>query len=63
MKKKYIIPSIVVEKAGLPAVMDVLSAGKIEFGGGNGGTGDGGKFSVDAKYDAFGTFDDEYDDE
>jgi hypothetical protein len=52
-----------VEKAVLPAVMDVLSAGKIEFGGGNGGTGDGGKFSVDAKYDAFGTFDDEYDDE
>ena len=74
MKKIYIKPSIVVEKAVLPAIMEFLSADVMEFGGGNGGTGDGtgtgdgsAPVHVDSKfmrYDGFGafdTFDDEYD--
>lgn len=67
MKKKYMKPSIVVEKAVLPAVMETLSAGRREFGGGTGDTGSGGDFILESKslyYDGFGTFgtfDDEYD--
>jgi hypothetical protein len=72
MKKKYIKPSIVVEKAVLPAIMEFLSADVMEFAGGNGGTGGGtgdgtAPVHVDSKfmrYDGFGafdTFDDEYD--
>ena len=72
MKKIYIKPSIVVELAVLPAIMEFLSADVMEFGGGNGGTGGGTgdgntPIHVDSKflrYDGFGTFDtfdDEYD--
>ena len=72
MKKIYIKPSIVVEVAVLPAIMEFLSADVMEFGGGNGGTGGGTgdgttPIHVDSKflrYDGFGafdTFDDEYD--
>ena len=73
MKKIYLKPSIVVEVAVLPAIMEFLSADSLVFGGGNGGTGTGGTgdeeipISVDSKfmnYDGFGafdTFDDEYD--
>ena len=72
MKKIYIKPSIVVEKAVLPAIMEFLSADVMEFAGGNGGTGGGtgdgtAPVHVDSKfmrYDGFGafdTFDDEYD--
>ena len=72
MKKIYIKPSIVVEKAVLPAIMEFLSADSMVFGGGNGGTntgtGDPGDdnppIHVDSKfmnYDGFGAFDDEYD--
>ena len=67
MKKKYIKPSIVVEMAVLPAVMDDLSAGRIEFGGGSGdadGGGGDGEFIIEGKYGGFGSFgsfdDDEY---
>ena len=66
MKKIYIKPSIVVEKAVLPAVMEYLSADSMVFGGGNGGTGDGeNPTEVSSKsmyYDGFGrfgTFDDD----
>ena len=66
MKKIYIKPSIVVEVAVLPAIMEFLSADVIQFGGGNGGTGDGtAPVHVDSKfmrYDGFGTFD-AFDDE
>ena len=68
MKKIYIKPSIVVEKAVLPAIMDILSAGKLEFGGGSGGTGDGTTPTiVESKYSGYdgfgtlGTYDDEDD--
>ena len=72
MKKIYIKPSIVVEKAVLPAIMEFLSVDVMEFAGGNGGTGGGtgdgtAPVHVDSKfmrYDGFGTFDtfdDEYD--
>ena len=64
MKKKYMKPSIVVEKAVLPAIMDTLSAGRIDFGGGTGDTGSG-EFIIEAKSmynDGFGTFD-TFDDE
>ena len=72
MKKIYLKPSIVVEVAVLPAIMEFLSADSMEFAGGNGGTGGGtgdgtAPVHVDSKfmrYDGFGTFDtfdDEYD--
>ena len=57
MKKKYMKPSIVVEKAVLPALMGDLSAGRLEFGG-TGDTGSG--FVIESKslyYDGFGSFD------
>ncbi len=60
MKKKYMKPSIVVEKAVLPAIMDTISAGRLEFGGGTGDTGSGSGFVIESKsmyYDCFGTFD------
>ena len=66
MRKKYMKPSIVVEKAVLPAIMDILSAGKLEFGGGSGGTGDGVTPTiVESKYMGYGGFGtvDTYDDE
>ena len=66
MKKIYIKPSIVVEKSVLPAIMDTLSADKVDFGGGTGGTGDGETpIEVQSKYmyydgfDSFGTFDED----
>ena len=72
MKKIYIKPSIVVEKAVLPAIMEFLSADVMEFGGGNGGTGGGtgdgntpihvdSKFLRDDGFGTFDTFDDEFD--
>ena len=61
MTKIYIKPSIVVEKSVLPAIMDTLSADKVDFGGGTGGTGDGNTpTEVQSKYmfyDGFGSFD------
>ena len=66
MKKKYMKPSIVVEKSVLPAIMNTLSADYMEFGGGTGGTGDGVTPTiVESKYmgyDGFGTLG-TYDDE
>lgn len=66
MKKIYIKPSIVVEKSVLPAIMDTLSADKVDFGGGTGGTGDGetptevqSKFMYYDGFDSFGTFDED----
>ena len=63
MKKIYIKPSIVVEKSVLPAIMDTLSADKVDFGGGTGGTGDGETaIEVQSKYmyyDGFGSFDED----
>lgn len=60
MKKKYMKPSIVVEKCALPVLMQDVSIGKVGFGGGNGNLNDGDdEFSVDSKimfYDDFGTF-------
>ena len=42
MKKIYIKPSIVVEENVLTAVMqENLSTDSLDYGGGNGGTGDG----------------------
>ena len=77
MKKIYIKPSIVVEEAVLPAIMDILSTDSMEFAGGNGdtgtntGTGDSGddnppvsaesKFMNCYGFGTFGIFDDEYD--
>ena len=63
MKKIYIKPSIVVEKAVLPAIMDPLSKGTIDFAGGNGDSGsDNPPLNPEAKYYGFGTFED-FDDE
>lgn len=63
MKKIYIKPSIAVEKSVLPAIMETLSADKVDFGGGTGGTGDGNTpTEVQSKYmfyDGFGSFDED----
>lgn len=60
MKKKYMKPSIVVEKSVLLALMEDVSVGRMGFGGGNGVIDDGsGKYTIDSKsmyYDGFGTF-------
>ena len=58
MKKKYIKPSITVEETVLPALLDSLSAGTVEFGGGNGGSGEGNPSPIpEAKSFGFRTFD------
>ena len=63
MKKIYIKPSIVVEETVLPAIMDSLSKGTIDFAGGNGDSGsDNPPLNPEAKYYGFGTFED-FDDE
>ena len=61
MKKIYIKPSIVVEKAVLPAIMDPLSSGTVDYGGGNDKPGNP-PLNPEAKFCGFGTFDD-FDDE
>ena len=64
MKKIYIKPSIVVEENVLTAVMqENLSTDSLDYGGGNGGTGDGeNPTEVSSKsmyYDGFGSFDED----
>ena len=67
MKKIYIKPSIVVEENVLTAVMqENLSTDSLDYGGGNGGTGDGeAPIEVQSKYmyydgfDGFDTFDED----
>ena len=69
MKNIYIKPSIVVEENVLTAVMqENLSTDSLDYGGGNGGTGDGetptevsSKFMYYDGFGTFDTFDDEYD--
>lgn len=67
MKNIYIKPSIVVEENVLTAVMqENLSTDSLDYGGGNGGTGDGenptevsSKFMYYDGFGRFGTFDDD----
>ena len=67
MKNIYIKPSIVVEENVLTAVMqENLSTDSLDYGGGNGGTGDGetptevsSTFMYYDGFGRFGTFDDD----
>jgi len=62
MKKKYMKPVMVVVKADMPVILEVLSADSMEFGGGNGGTGSGSGFVINSRrrYIDDDYFDDDY---